>query len=265
MSTVILDFPPFYDHRIHSVYKMKGCNYTIIRRKGGPTETMIKESRKFREVRNNNGNFGAAAKAAGRIKNAIKPVKHLTNINNFGQLTSLCLNILKMDLHHESGERSVLFSKYAGILTGLNVNRDVTFESIFNTPCTCTITRAEGSATVTVPELIPKVNFNIPWDHPVYRIIIAIGVLPDIIKTDKTYDASMPGVIHKAETVITDWSDAKKLKKKETFVLQLPQDTTIDPSCSLIVSIGIEMGTYMTDTMVKPIPNIGCAKILMQG
>ena len=98
MSTVILDFPPFYDHRIHSVYKMKGCNYTIIRRKGGPTETMIKESRKFREVRNNNGNFGAAAKAAGMIKNAIKPVKHLTNISNFGQLTSLCLSILKMDL-----------------------------------------------------------------------------------------------------------------------------------------------------------------------
>ena len=117
----------------------------------------------------------------------------------------------------------MLFSKYAGILTGLNVNRDVTFESIFNSPCTCSIARAEGSATVTVPELLPKVNFNIPWDHPVYRIIIAIGVLPNIIKTDKNYDAFTPGVIHKTETVITDWTDAKKLRKKEKFVVQLPK------------------------------------------
>lgn len=249
----------------HSVYQMTGCKHLIIRKKGGASKNIIKESPNFATVRMNNEEFTAASKASARLKQAMFPIKHLTKVSASGQITAFCLRILKMDQTNNMGERSVLFSHYPGILTGFNVNKEIAFDSIFNNQVSCILNRKEGSVIISIPNLIPNMNLTIPWDYPLYRLIMSIGIVPNIIKQNNIYDAQSPEIKYFPESIITNWQNSKQMRNEESFVLQSPPGTLIDPSCSLIVSVGIEMGVFISETMMKAIPGIGAAKILVHG
>lgn len=86
-----------------SVYKVRGSDTPIVRRKGGPTKRQIKTKPSFALTRKNNMEFGGRAKIAGQMLEALRPLKYLGDYNIAGPLNSLFIPIQELDT--ESCER----------------------------------------------------------------------------------------------------------------------------------------------------------------
>lgn len=265
MAKITLDILDTLTLEHHSIYKMQGCKHLVIRRKAGPTKSMIMEGPKFKRVRSNNQEFSGAAKAANKIKEALTGVKHLSNFSLSGRFTAMSLKILKMDKIHVHGNRSILFTKKPNMFKGFNLNATVAFDSVFNNQVTCTLNREQGAAKIFIPELLPSINFFIPWEYPHYRLIMVIGVVPNMVRKNKIYDSVVPGRIYKPGIITTAWENSKDIRAEQSYDLVLPEGTILDASCTVLISIGIEMGEYESGNNIEALKKVGCAKILLQG
>ena len=245
----------------HSAYYMKGCDHLVIRTKGGPSKAMFKTSPRFANVRKNNDEFGAAGMAAGKIVRAMYAIKHLSDPHIAGRLTSIATIIKKLDTVNILGQRTIAFSKYPHVLEGFDLNRELAFDTVVKNGIATSISREDLTATVILPDLIPRANFNIPWNYPLYRIILVFGVIPDIRNGRQGYGPANSQTKYFPVQEQTEWTAAYDVRKSEEIVLQLPRESNFDETSSLILSIGIEAGKYVTNTIIEPVKDVGCGKI----
>ena len=95
-----------------SAYNSKGIEDTLIRLKGGASREKIKKAREFTNTRKNNTEFGGAATAGKKIKEAIISVNHLDHSRFQNRLNRICRYILNQDTENDWGKRSFLLSNY---------------------------------------------------------------------------------------------------------------------------------------------------------
>ena len=262
MAKLKSNFP--YTNKLgdHSVYKMKGIDKLIIRAKGGPSKEMVRHSPVFETLRKNNSEFGAAGLASGNIQKAIFAVKHLADNNISGRLTAIANIIQKLDTSHTRGERSILFTKHPQILEGFSLNKTTLFDSVVINSPACVISRSGLHATVNLQDLIPGINLISPWNFQLYRIIMGFGIVPDIQLGEYGYGPVNPALACFPVKAQTEWASLQNVRPGDQHILQLSPENNFDDSCSLVLSIGIEFGTLITNSLIQPIKNVGCAKIL---
>jgi hypothetical protein len=245
-----------------SFYKRKDSDKVILRTKGGATRKQIEKSPKFALTRLNNDEFGDAAKGGCAIRLAIFHIRHLADYNFTPPMNALCRSIMKMDTEKALGTRRLKFSQYRHLLDGFNLNKRYPFNNVVKPPIYCTIDRTTSSATVQLPELTPGINMSLPWQYPMYRIIVSIGILHDG-GADRDYAASAPLLIN--QPVTTGWRLAAQAYKGETIVLQPETLKKMRDDDTLVVSIGIEMGTLISDAVIERVKYAGSGKILITG
>ncbi|SDF63359.1 hypothetical protein [Chitinophaga filiformis] len=245
-----------------SFYQRKDSDKTILRTKGGATRKMIEKSPKFALTRLNNNEFGDAARGGCSIRLAIFHIRHLADYNFTPPMNALCRSIMKMDTEGALGTRRAEFSKYHHLLDGFNLNRRYPFNNVVKPPIYCTIDRDTATATIQLPELTPGINLSLPWQYPMYRIVLSIGILDDG-GVDRDYAASRPLLINQPFT--TPWRLAAQAYKGETIVLQPDTAKKLDNDETLVVSIGIEMGTLISDAVIERVKYAGSGKILITG
>lgn len=161
-----------------------------------------------------------------------------------------------MDKNGPLGERDVQLVKHRHLLQGFNLNKRYPFDTVLRTPVQCTIDRDTASVLVQLPDLIPGINLHLPWKNPMYRFIINLGIAHDWGIDDK------PSYI---PAIYTPWHLATQHYTGGQFTLQADQTNKLKDEEILIVSVGIEMGNPITDTLVHTVKHAGCAKLLKVG
>ncbi|MCF6405429.1 hypothetical protein L3C95_21165 [Chitinophaga filiformis] len=245
-----------------SLYKRRDSDKLIARTKGGATRKQIQKSPKFALTRLNNDEFGDAARGGCAIRLAIFHIRHLADYNFTPTLNSLCRSIMKMDTHRPLGIRKTEFSEHRHLLNGFNLNKRYPFNHVVKPPVYCTVERNTSSATVQLPELTPGINLSLPWQHPMYRIVLSIGIIEDG-GADSDYAAKAPMLIN--QPVTTGWRLAAQAYKGEVIVLQPETLKKLRDDETLVVSIGIEMGTLISDAVIERVKYAGSGKILITG
>ena len=247
-----------------SAYRMRGSDQIILRKKGGATKAKIKMHPNFALTRQNNAEFGGCSRAGTAIRRAISPVIQLAETRIVGQLNALTRVILALDPVNARGERSISFSQHRQLLEGYCLNRQLFFNTVVRNPVGCAIFRETGSANILIPGLVPGVNLYTPPQYHMYRFIMVLGVVPDMVYKSTGYEPAAPVKYHPAN-IKTDWYPVKEPQGEQSFDLQLDHFTTLAATHTLVLAMGIEFGYPVSNTIISPVKHAGTAAILATG
>jgi hypothetical protein len=173
-------------------YKVRGSDKILVRKKGGPTKKQIQKKDSFAVTRKNNMEFGGRAKVASQVMEALRPLKYQGDYNLAGPINSMLIPIQELSTEQEKGQRNVVLSKKPDILTGLNLNRRTSFESIVLTPLEYSLSKKNFTATITIPELKPDINFMVPGNFSWYRLMVVSGIIEDMYYNPGSRDNYLP-------------------------------------------------------------------------
>jgi len=254
---------PIVDPDKFSVYRMKGSDKIVIRKKGGPTREQALKSKRYVRSRENTAEFTAVGTAVRAIRFALLPIKHLSDYNFTPTLTHICSEIKKEDKTGKRGQRSIFLSQHSYMLESFMLNKKHPFQSIVASPISCTFNRETKSAVIKLPRLTPDINLRLPWKHPLYRFSMSLGLVPDTVYEDGQYNDH---VEDRACTEFdTAWHVVTAPFKSQTVELQLDITRAIKDSQTLVFAIGIEMGIPGPDGKTEEVKRAGSACILAVG
>jgi len=205
-----------------SIYKVRGSDEPIVRTKGGPTKRMVKTRKSFATTRRNNSEFGGRARMTKQVMYILRPMKYLGDYNLAGPLNSLFIPIQALDTVSEHGERSIELSKNPGLLQGFNLNRRTPFTTIVTNSPAYKLSKKTLTATITIPELIPGVNFfpqnNFSW----YKFIAILGIVEDVFYNNRDYGnkAGYSPLVNDSVVEQSDWLNI------------MPQSPAIEFTCN---------------------------------
>jgi hypothetical protein len=252
-----------------SVYKVRGSDKPIVRTKGGPTKRMIKTRDSFAATRRNNMEFGGRARVASQVQKILRPLKYLGDYNMAGPLNALLRPVQALDTESEHGERNVLLSKDPGLLQGFNLNRRTPFETIITNPLQYTISKEKLTASITIPKLIPGVNFFLPQSYAWYRFMVVFGIVGDVFFNANGYRSIMDrwSSLGLSMLQITDWLNVAPQSPAVTVTFDFNEvkegvlDLTGENNFSCLLGIGIAFGTMLKGE-VEMVKYVGGGKIL---
>ena len=245
-----------------SVYTVGESPEKIMRGKGGASKEKIKNDPAFELVRKNNTEFSICTGLTSSIKRAMFTLKQFGDYNYSPVINGVMRYMIQRDVNSEWGKRGALFSSHGSILEGFDLNTFHLFGSIIRPVLQYKVDYATGSATIELPALLRDVNFFPDWPLPLFRMVATLGVLDDWHHDGKQYTkiGKLPHI--PCAYAITDWLLTDQPFAGETLTLQLPALWQPAPTRSLMLSIGFEMGTAVTNQLVKPAKKKTTAKIL---
>lgn len=245
-----------------SAYRMRGVDRIVLRSKGGVPGKRIKTHPNYELTRRNNEEWKGCIIAGKAIRAAIYKIKHLADFNFSGPLHALCKNIQLDDTVNEKGKRPVLLSQANYKLEGFGLNRSNSFESIMRHPLQYFVDRTGGFATISLPDIVPGINFYNPFRQPFYRFIFMLSVLTDIVydANKKSYqpvktDIPFPAVVQ------TAWHGSYKIKPSEEITISI-NNWHDEPGISLLLSAGVEFGVPAANAVVNTVKYAGAGKLL---
>jgi hypothetical protein len=247
-----------------SAYTMQGCEGIILRTAYGPSGDDIETKPAYDITRRNNKEFGGCSSAAKWIRRAFHPLKTLEDYNLSGALTGLLKPIMEMDLESEFGKRHVLVSRAPQLLTGLNFNRKHIFDSVVRNHVAYALSRESLSAKVEFPALLPSFTFFPPGAYPYYRIVMALGLVPDLFFTSAGYGPNGDYTSLFPQVIETEWYPAKSGSPALKLDALLPS-APANKDFSLMLSVGIQMGSVGASGAIEGIKYAGSGKILAIG
>jgi hypothetical protein len=248
-----------------SYYKRRDIpGKTFVREKGGASRKKIKTSKSFVNTRMFNKEFGGCSKAGTSVRRALFPLRHMADYNISTLLNSIAKKIQKMDSTGLLGQRAIAFSKYKQWLDGFSYNKQKPISGVVQNPFQFSIVREEGKATVKIPALVPKINFQNKYNNPLVRFTATLGILSDFVYNPNRdeYVPKNPDVQGKNSSATTEWHSAFMPVVEENLTLQLDSSLLSDEANTLILALGIEFGNPLTNTLVEQIKYSGSAIIL---
>jgi hypothetical protein len=247
----------------YSVYKMKGSDKIIIRKKGGPKPGQVLKAKNYERTRENMAEFSGVGKAVKAIRFSLVHVKRLADYNFTSTLTQVCGKIKKLDKTGDRGQRSILLSQHHYMLESFRLNRKHPFQSIVTSPVNCTFNRETKSAVIQVPRLIQGINLHLPWKQPLYRFSLSLALVPDIVYENGMHNEYIED---RADTFLdTPWHAVSEPFQSQTVELKLNITRAIKDSQTLVFAIGIEMGTLSPSGQIEEVKHAGSACIMALG
>ena len=245
-----------------SAYKRKDMDGTFVRTPGGASRKRIQKAKSFERTRENNLEWKGCGKAAGRIRWALLFVRHLADHNITAEFSKLCKVMQLQDTENPRGERSILLSKHRDLLEGFRITQKNPFDGVVRHPLKYEIIRETGSAWVQLPNLMPEINLFIPWRYPLFRFVISLQAITDLhynypVYTQKDTDT--------APVAYTAWQPTGENYTGERIELQLKGGQKLNDAWTFILSVGLEMGTPISNNVVNTVKYTGCARILTLG
>lgn len=193
-------------------------------------------------------------------------MSNLSDSNLSGRFTSLFKKILVLDTEHKIGDRNIYISRYRSLLEGFQCNQSLYLETIVRQPIINSISREQLSATVVLPDLAPGINFYIPGKYPLFRFVVLLETMPDMVHgPNKIYEPSIDRTEYNSSFFRSEWASTSKYYTGQQVELPLRENVVIDDTCSLVLAIGIEFGRPVTNLLVDEIKHAGCAKLLALG
>lgn len=246
-----------------SAYRMKGSDKIILRKKGGATKEKIRTSPKCEGIRKVNMEFGGRSQVTRLLRLAMHYVVPLADFNFTGHLHKILRPIQVMDPHSPPGKRNVHLTRSPGLLDGFSLNKFHTLDSVVRTPLTYSLDKGIRSATVTIPALMPGINFFPHPYHPMYSFVVVLGIVPDLDYVDEArrYKADEEYFVFRPTAMESNWAHVKT--RTDAFTLEVSTaNVPPDANHTLILSVGIRYGTPDGDGKIQQVERAGSAKIL---
>jgi hypothetical protein len=245
-----------------SAYKRvdtKGINF---RRKGGPSKEKIATAPSCAPVRRNNSEFRALAKAASQVYNVLRPLLIIRDYHLIAEIEKHLHQVKEMDKTAAHGKRNIYLSMAPVTLAGLPLNLRNPFESLVQNPLSFSLSREELRARVDTPALHPGINFH-PIDNlPVYRWMISLGVIPDMVYNESTGYKPTGGQHHMTPCVVeSQWFHVSEQVAPLTMELAIPF-TPSEASFSLMLAAAITFGTVKSGGDINPVKYCGAGKVI---
>lgn len=248
-----------------TVYKRRDIEQLLVRATGHPSSKQVKKGANFVNTRRTNSEFGGRSKCSSYFNKTLKFLKPVCGENYMGTLNGLLTIAQKSDTVSELGRRSVLLSKNRAIVDGYVLNQRNPFESILSTPLSCSFNREGLRISVSLPAFIPGRNFKPIGTFPVYRVIIACGLVPDFyIDETKGWHHNQPFVLHHQVVDYSPWRSVHETTEATTIDLAINQPVKGD-DYTVLVAAGISFGLVKGANYFKEVTGAGCGKVILAG
>jgi hypothetical protein len=153
------------------------------------------------------------------------------------------------------------------LLQGFNLNRRTPFDTIIANSLTYMLSKESLKASITIPALIPDVNFFVPNKYAWYKFIVVLGTVEDMMYTERGYKPESGNEMHMFMLEETDWFAVSprsepvyiELNEMEKYIEEV-SEISFNPQ-SLLLGVGIAFG-HMVKGQVELIKYVGGAKIL---
>ncbi|MBT1710332.1 hypothetical protein KK062_18945 [Fulvivirgaceae bacterium PWU5] len=252
-----------------SAYRMRGVDKIVVRRKGGPSREKIKTGASFANTRRTMSEFGGCSRHGSYVRMAMLQIRHLSDYNFGSDINSVMRQVQLRDGTGEWGRRRITLSEHTRLLEGFStVRKAPSFDSIVRAPVYYTMDRANRSARIDIPELLRDINYFPQNNHAMFRLTVTLGIVPDVtfdIPSREYLPPDWYSRLYNSIETSTDWNPSLEGMKSTT--LELAMDVLPpDDRWTLMLSIGIEYGSFRENGKIKEVPRFGAAKIMaLQG
>ncbi len=247
-----------------SFYKRKDLDGVIVRTKGGPTKSMMKKSPKFANTRKRNVEFGVCSKMGAQIRHKLHKLAELSDYNASTALNSLASIILKTDIEHELGKRSICLSKNRDLLKGFSFNKENLLESYFTGLYRCHVDKDAFSAQIDISPISTAVHLKNTNSFQYFRWIMVVAVVADF-----EYDEEMKQYINSTDyynplwkLLESPWRSLQSNHDSETLKVEQILETPLQENETVVVGFGIEFGRGINNEEIVAIKSGGAAKIV---
>ena len=160
-------------------YKIKGIEKEIIAKKGGPTTAQIKSKESYKELRNNQKEFGVASMMSKTLRQSLsRGMSEICETYVSGKLTARFRNLAKME-EGSTGTRSLFLSKHGYLLNGFDFNSQAPYEEIFGAKYYVKPGSKRGHVILHFPAFIPDKTFKYPKGATNFKITARLIALSD--------------------------------------------------------------------------------------
>jgi hypothetical protein len=167
----------------------------IVKKRTSLDGSKINNDPNFQRTRENNSEFGKAAKAGKMLRNAIR--NQLQNAKDFrvvSRLTKEMMKVIKADSTNTRGQRNVIDGE-TEMLQGFDFNINAKLSTTLYAPFTSAIDRATGALTVDIPSFIPANSIAAPVGTTHFKIVSAAAEVDfenETFVTDNKSTATLP-------------------------------------------------------------------------
>ena len=171
--------PEFQLPKGYRKYKIKGVDKEIIAKKGGPTASQIKSKASYKELRNNQKEFGVASMMAKTLRQSLSSgMSEICETYVSGKLTAQFRNLAKME-EGQTGTRSLFLSKHGHLLNGFEFNSQAPYEKIFGAKYYVKPGSKRGQVILHFPAFVPEKTFKYPKGATNFKITARLIALSD--------------------------------------------------------------------------------------
>lgn len=247
-----------------SAYRMRGIDRIILRTKGGASKNQIKTSPAFDMTRRYISEFGGCSAMGACVRRALGTQKALADYNISGPINAILKVVQKNDTVSDLGRRAIVLSKNMRLLEGFSLNRRTPLDNILRTTANVGLSREMRTAHITLPALLPGINFFPPNSYPMFSIQAVLAVVPDFAFDEqlKRY-APQAGYVNSfaPQVGVTEWFPAQAGSPETTLALH-ENSLPPDDGYSLMLSLGICFGVVEANGSVKQVKQMGAAKVI---
>jgi hypothetical protein len=143
----------------------------LVKKRTSLDGTRISSDPNFQRTRENNSEFGKAAKAGKLLRNAIR--NQLQNAKDFRVVSRLCkemMKVIKADSTSTRGQRNVIDGE-TEMLQGFDFNINAKLSTTLYAPFTPSINRVAGSLSVDIPSFVPNQMITAPVGTTHFKIV----------------------------------------------------------------------------------------------
>jgi hypothetical protein len=109
--------------------------------------------------------------------------------------------------------------------------------------------------------MMPSLNFIPPVALPYFRVVATLAIVPDLYYDETKYRPEGKYEAFRPEMAQTEWMVVQSGTEAISMELQMPVVPPND-QFSLVLTLGIEMGTANSTVLIKGVKYAGCGKIL---
>lgn len=214
----------------------------LARTAGGPTKERIATGSNFVRTRENNAEFGGAAKVGKALRTALSSVIQTMGGSTLTASLTKLFKAINAKASGVRGQRPIALTANKTQAKGLELNNKISFTSVFNAPYTVTADADRVEITFSIANFIPNNFINAPAGATGYRLAAAVGWLSDFSFDDGTasYEPDVPDQNSLGITTYSAISPLDNVGLNFDLVATSPGGLVPDAGISVVACLGIE-------------------------
>ncbi len=214
----------------------------LARMAGGPTKERILNDPKFARTRENNAEFGGAAKVGKALRTALSGVLKVMAGRRFTSQLTKTFKTINLRGIGTRGKRPIALSANKDLLSGMDLDKKLSFTTIFSAPYTVAANDDRNEVVFTIPAFAPGNYITAPTGATHFKLVAAIGLVSDYSYNDGsgTYEPDIPeenalGVVQSSTVRALDTNSTAI-----TLTANVPDGIIPATGVSVVACLGIE-------------------------